>query len=98
LETYGGILTPFPRRLSYRKLRRLFLPIAEGQAAGALDVALRAKIGGSYQPKAAVWKEWEKEMPWNGETEKAYFIPWTEITPENADALLKHQKKLISGS
>ena len=71
---------------------------AEGQAAGALDVTLRAKIGESYQPKAAVWKQWEKEMPWNGGTEKAYFIPWTIITPENADALLAHQKELISGS
>jgi putative xylitol transport system substrate-binding protein len=71
---------------------------AEGQAAGALDVALRAKIGESYQPRAAVWKQWEKEMPWNGGTEKAYFIPWTVITAENADDLLKHQKELISGS
>ena len=58
---------------------------AEGQAAGALDVALRAKVGESYQPKAAVWKQWEKEMPWNGGKEKAYFIPWTMITAENAD-------------
>lgn len=71
---------------------------AEGQAAGALDVALRAKVGESYEPKAAVWKQWEKEMPWNGGTEKAYFIPWTVITAENADDLLKHQKELISGS
>jgi putative xylitol transport system substrate-binding protein len=55
---------------------------AEGQAAGALDVVLRAKLGESYEPKAAVWKQWEKEMPWNGGTGKAYFIPWTEITPE----------------
>jgi hypothetical protein len=37
-------------------------------------------------------------MPWNGGTEKAYFIPWTVITAENADDLLKHQKELISGS
>jgi hypothetical protein len=66
---------------------------AEGQAAGALDVALRAKIGESYQPRAAVWKQWEKEMPWNGGTEKAYFIPWTVITAENADDLLKSLDK-----
>jgi putative xylitol transport system substrate-binding protein len=71
---------------------------AEGQAAGALDVVLRAKIGESYQPKAAVWKQWEKEMPWNDGKEKAYFIPWTTITAENADDLIKHQKQLISGS
>ena len=71
---------------------------AEGQAAGALDVALRAKVGESYQPKAAVWKQYEQEMPWKDGKEKAYFIPWTVITAENADEIIKHQKELISGS
>ena len=32
------------------------------------------------------------------EERQAYFIPWTVITAENADDLLKHQKELISGS
>jgi putative xylitol transport system substrate-binding protein len=71
---------------------------AEGQAQGALDVVLRTKKGESYQPQAAVWKQWEKEMPWNGGTEKKYFVPWTVITPENADALLQHQKDIMSGA
>ena len=31
------------------------------------------------------------------EERPAYFIPWTVITAENADDLLKHQKELISG-
>ncbi len=62
------------------------------------SVQMLCKFPLAYDPKAAVWKEWEKEMPWNGGKEKAYFIPWTTITAENADDLLKHQKELISGS
>lgn len=71
---------------------------AEGQAQGALDIVLRAKLGESYKPQANVWKQWEKEMPWNGGTDKLYLVPWTVITPENADSLLQHQKDIMSGS
>ena len=69
---------------------------AEGQAQGALDLVLRAKIGESYTPKAGVWKQWESEMPWKGGTEREYLIPWTVITTENADQILQHQKDLMN--
>jgi putative xylitol transport system substrate-binding protein len=69
---------------------------ATGQAQGALDLVLRVKLGESYTPKAEVWKQWEKEMPWNGGNSKEYLIPWTVITAENADQLAELQKALMS--
>jgi putative xylitol transport system substrate-binding protein len=32
-------------------------------------------------------------MPWNGGTDKHYNVPWTPITPENLDALLKQRQQ-----
>ncbi len=69
---------------------------AEGQAQGGLDLVLHAKIGDSYTPKANVWKQWEKEMPWNNGKGKEYLIPWTVITQDNADQIIQHQKDLMS--
>ncbi|MGL4860872.1 MAG: substrate-binding domain-containing protein [Enterobacteriaceae bacterium] len=62
---------------------------AKAQAQGALDVALHHLIGDSYQPQSQIWQDYAAEMPWNGGKEKIYEIPWTQITPENADQFLK---------
>ena len=70
-----------------------FLQDAKAQAQGALDLALRAVKGDSYQPQSEIWKQYEKEMPWNGGTQKEYKVPWTPITPENVDALLKERQQ-----
>jgi putative xylitol transport system substrate-binding protein len=69
-----------------------FLQDAKAQAQGALDLALRAVKGDSYQPQSEIWKQYEKEMPWNGGTQKEYNVPWTPITPENVDTLLKQRQ------
>lgn len=70
-----------------------FLQDAKAQAQGGLDLALRAVKGDSYQPQSEIWKQYEKEMPWNGGTQKEYKVPWTPITPENVDALLKERQQ-----
>ncbi|WP_439615269.1 substrate-binding domain-containing protein [Shinella sp.] len=57
----------------------------EGQ--GALDLALRAVVGESYEPKADIW---QGDMTWAGGTAKQYDVPWIEITPANADKFLKN--------
>jgi putative xylitol transport system substrate-binding protein len=70
-----------------------FLQDAKAQAQGALDLALRAINGDSYQPQSEIWKQYEKEMPWNGGTQKEYKVPWTPVTPENVDTLLKERQQ-----
>ncbi len=68
---------------------------AVAQAQGALDIALRAVIGESYQPMAACWTDYP-EMKWEGGTQKVYNVPWTPITPENVDNLLKVREELTT--
>jgi putative xylitol transport system substrate-binding protein len=70
-----------------------FLQDAKAQAQGGLDLALRAVKGDSYQPQSEIWKQYEKEMPWNDGTQKEYKVPWTPITLENVDALLKERQQ-----
>ena len=70
-----------------------FLQDAKAQAQGTLDLALRAIKGESYQPQSDIWKQYEKGMPWNGGTDKYYNVPWTPISPENVDALLKQRQQ-----
>ncbi len=46
----------------------------------------RAKIGEIHQPRAAVWKQWKKEMPWNGWNQgRFYSREWSspERTPDD---------------
>jgi putative xylitol transport system substrate-binding protein len=62
---------------------------SKAQAQGALDVALRHLIGEGYTPKSTIWEEYKADMPWNGGTQKIYEVPWTAITPANADAFIK---------
>ena len=66
---------------------------AKAQAQGALDLAMRAVVGESYQPQSDIWKQYAKGMPWNGGTDKVYNVPWTPVTVENVDDLLKQRQK-----
>jgi putative xylitol transport system substrate-binding protein len=66
---------------------------ANAQAQGALDLALRAKLGPSYQPQSSIWKQYEGKMGWEDGTAKNYAVPWTEVTKDNADELLAARRK-----
>jgi putative xylitol transport system substrate-binding protein len=61
---------------------------ANAQAQGSLDVAIRQVVGASYKPQSAIWQQYPN-MPWAGGTAKSYNVPWTPVTPQNVDALLK---------
>jgi len=56
----------------------------EGQ--GALDLAMRAAAGPTYQPKVDIWRG---DMKWQDGLGKQYDVPWIAVTPENADKFLK---------
>ncbi len=62
------------------------------QAQGAIDVALHYVLGNDYKPQSNIWEQYKDEMPWNGGKEKVYNVPWTPVTIENADALLKSRQ------
>jgi putative xylitol transport system substrate-binding protein len=61
---------------------------ATGQAQGALDLALRALIGESYEPKAECWKY----MDWGAEMQEVYNVPWVPVTLDNVDELLRQRE------
>jgi len=66
---------------------------ANAQAQGALDVLMRNLIGPSYKPRAQLWTQYSAAgLTWNDGTAKAYSIPWTPITTQNADAMLAARK------
>jgi putative xylitol transport system substrate-binding protein len=62
---------------------------ARAQAQGALDIAIYHARGmpEGFEPQSDIWESYP-DMPWNGGTEAIYNVPWTPVTPENADALL----------
>jgi putative xylitol transport system substrate-binding protein len=66
---------------------------ANAQAQGALDLALHAVLGDSYQPQSPIWQQYAQGMPWNGGKDKVYNVPWTPVTAENVDALLKDRQE-----
>ncbi len=66
---------------------------ARAQAQGALDILLRKLIGPSYKPQSRIWTQYADGMPWNDGQDKVYNVPWTPITLQNADALLKDRQK-----
>lgn len=66
---------------------------ANAQAQGALDLALRAKLGSSYQPQSSIWKQYADKMSWDDGTAKNYAVPWTVVTKGNADQLLAARRK-----
>ncbi len=67
---------------------------AKAQAQGALDLALRALIGDEYKPQADCWTQYADGMPWGDKLEAVYNVPWTPITLDNVDALLKEREAL----
>jgi putative xylitol transport system substrate-binding protein len=66
---------------------------ATAQAQGALDLALHAVLGDSYQPQSPIWQQYAKGMPWNDGKDKVYNVPWTPVTSQNVDALLKERQE-----
>ena len=65
---------------------------ARAQMHASIDLALRAALGPGYRPMSSIWKQYEKDMPWNDGQSKHYLVPWTVITPKNADELLATRK------
>ena len=66
---------------------------ATAQAQGALDLALHAVLGDSYQPQSPIWQQYAQGMPWNDGKDKVYNVPWTPVTSQNVDALLKERQE-----
>jgi putative xylitol transport system substrate-binding protein len=65
---------------------------ARAQMHASIDLAIRAVLGPGYRPMSPIWKQYEKDMPWNDGQSKHYLVPWTIITAENADDLLATRK------
>ena len=65
---------------------------AVGQAQGALDIALRALIGDSYEPQAACWQD----LDWGSSMQSVYNVPWVPITMDNVDDLLEERSALTT--
>ena len=65
---------------------------ANAQAQGSIDVAIRQVKGPSYKPESAIWAQYP-QMPWDGGTAKNYNVPWTPVTAQNVDALLKFREQ-----
>ncbi|MFC0180578.1 substrate-binding domain-containing protein [Thorsellia kenyensis] len=62
---------------------------ANGQMQGSIDIALKAVLGENYEPQSEIWKQYAEQLQWNEGKDKTYSIPWTVVTSENADQLLK---------
>ncbi|MEF2071674.1 substrate-binding domain-containing protein [Consotaella aegiceratis] len=62
---------------------------ARGQAQGSIDVALKAVLGDDYQPMSDIWEQYKGDLEWSDGQTKRYDIPWTIVTADNVDALLK---------
>ncbi|SKC99487.1 monosaccharide ABC transporter substrate-binding protein, CUT2 family [Burkholderia sp. CF099] len=56
----------------------------EGQ--GAMDLAIRAVAGPSYQPRSDCWS---KTLTWKDGTARQYDVPWVPLTKANIDQFLK---------
>ncbi|WP_175772461.1 substrate-binding domain-containing protein [Paraburkholderia phenazinium] len=56
----------------------------EGQ--GAMDLAIRAVAGPSYQPKSDCWS---KTLNWKNGAAKQYDVPWVPLTKANIDQYLQ---------
>jgi ABC-type sugar transport system substrate-binding protein len=65
---------------------------ADAQAKGAIDLALRAIIGASYKPRAAVWDVNGGKLAWNDGSTQHYYVPWVPVTAANVDSLLAMRK------
>ena len=65
---------------------------ARAQMQASIDVALRAVLGPGYKPLSPIWKQYAGSLEWNDGQSKRYAIPWTVVTPANADSLLQGRK------
>ena len=61
---------------------------ANGQAQGAIDLALSKLLGDSYKPRAKVWDTNGGKLAWNGGKEQHYYVPWLAVTSENVDKVM----------
>lgn len=61
---------------------------ANGQAQGAIDLALAKLLGADYQPRAAVWDVNGGTLAWNGGKDQHYYVPWLAVTAANVDSIL----------
>lgn len=69
-----------------------YLQDGQAQMQGAIDVAIRAVKGNEYRPESAIWQRYKDELKWNDGQDKVYQIPWTKVTAENVDELLKFRQ------
>ena len=65
---------------------------ARGQMQGSIDVALRAVKGEGYKPESEIWKQYAADLSWDDGQKNRYDIPWTIVTKDNVDNLLKDRK------
>jgi putative xylitol transport system substrate-binding protein len=65
---------------------------ARGQMQGSIDVALRAIKGDAYEPQSSIWEQYEGYLSWEDGQKARYDIPWTIVTTDNVDELLKDRK------
>ncbi|RQS26901.1 MULTISPECIES: substrate-binding domain-containing protein [unclassified Burkholderia] len=74
------------RAVADGEMRMTLYKYARAEGQGALDVALRAVVGPSYQPQSDVWG---KLMQWNGGNQKLYTVPWLILTKGNVAQYMK---------
>lgn len=72
--------------------RMSILQDANGQAQGAIDLALSKLAGESYTPRAAVWDVNGGKLAWNGGKDQHYNVPWLAVTSDNVGAVLGASK------
>jgi putative xylitol transport system substrate-binding protein len=65
---------------------------ARAQMHASIDVAMRAVLGPNYQPLSPIWKQYAGNLEWADGQSRRYAIPWTVVTPANADSLLQGRK------
>jgi putative xylitol transport system substrate-binding protein len=53
---------------------------------------MRSILGPGYKPLSPIWKQYAGKLEWNDGQSKRYAIPWTVVTPANADSLLQGRK------
>ena len=65
---------------------------AKAQIQASIDVAMRAVLGPGYRPLSPIWKQYAGSLEWNDGQSRRYAIPWTVVTPANADNLLQSRR------
>lgn len=61
---------------------------ANGQAQGAIDLALNQLLGNGYKPRAAVWDINGGKLAWKDGEDQHYYVPWLSVTAANVDQVL----------